>query len=177
MSTLNSIPFTAAGNLTADPELRFTGTGKPVAGLRIAVTPRRFDRDTNSYVDGTTTFVDGQVWGEQAEHLAESLHKGDRVLVIGRWVTRVFTPTQGPNEGVEQRRWTRGKSGWSSTRASCCEMVGLASARSWSLWPGSRAGRSCCRRWRCRTRTWARRTDADTLLGAAARAKAAGGDD
>jgi single-strand DNA-binding protein len=104
MSNLNSIPFTAAGNLTADPELRFTGTGKPVAGLRIAVTPRRFDRDTNSYTDGTTTFVDGQVWGEQAEHLAESLHKGDRVLVIGRWVTRVFTPTQGPNEGVEQRR-------------------------------------------------------------------------
>ena len=104
MSTLNAIPFTAAGNLTADPELRFTGTGKPVAGLRIAVTPRRFDRDSNSYVDGTTTFVDGQVWGEQAEHLAESLHKGDRVLVIGRWVTRVFTPTQGPNAGVEQRR-------------------------------------------------------------------------
>jgi single-strand DNA-binding protein len=104
MSTLNSIPFAAAGNLTADPELRFTGTGRPVTGLRIAVTPRRFDRDTNSYTDGTTTFVDGQVWGEQAEHLAESLHKGDRVLVIGRWVTRVFTPSQGPNVGVEQRR-------------------------------------------------------------------------
>jgi single-strand DNA-binding protein len=104
MSTLNSIPFTAAGNLTADPELRFTGTGRPVTGLRIAVTPRRFDRDTNSYTDGTTTFVDGQVWGEQAEHLAESLHKGDRVLVIGRCVTRLFTPSQGPNVGVEQRR-------------------------------------------------------------------------
>ena len=44
------------------------------------------------------------MWAEQAEHLAESLHKGDRVLVIGRWVTRLFTPTQGPNEGVEQRR-------------------------------------------------------------------------
>jgi single-stranded DNA-binding protein len=44
MTTLNSIPFTAAGNLTTDPELRFTGTGKPVTGLRIAVTPRRFDR-------------------------------------------------------------------------------------------------------------------------------------
>jgi single-strand DNA-binding protein len=104
MSTLDSMPFTAAGNLTADPELRFTGTGKPVTGLRIAVTPRRFDRDTGSYVNGTTTFVDGQVWGEQAQHLAESLRKGDRVLVIGRWVTRVFTPTQGPNEAVEQRR-------------------------------------------------------------------------
>ena len=68
------------------------------------MTPRRFDRDRDSYVDGTTTFVDGQVWGEQAEHLAESLHKGDRVLVIGRWVTRVFTPSQGLNVGVEQRR-------------------------------------------------------------------------
>jgi single-strand DNA-binding protein len=54
-------------------------------------------------VDGTTTFVDGQVWDEQAEHLAESLHKGDRVLVIGRWVTRLFNPSQGPNVGVEQR--------------------------------------------------------------------------
>jgi single-stranded DNA-binding protein len=49
MSTLNAIPFTAAGNSTADPELRFTGTGKLVAGVRIAVTPRRFDRDSNSY--------------------------------------------------------------------------------------------------------------------------------
>jgi single-strand DNA-binding protein len=49
-------------------------------------------------------FVDGQVWGEQAEHLAQSLHKGDRVLVIGRCVTRLFTPSQGPNVGVEQRR-------------------------------------------------------------------------
>ena len=80
MSTLNSISFTAAGNLTTDPELRFAGTGKPVAGVRIAVTPRRFDRDTNSYIDGTTTFVDGQVWGEQAEHLAESCTR-----VIGCW--------------------------------------------------------------------------------------------
>jgi single-strand DNA-binding protein len=53
--------------------------------VRIAVTPRRLDRDSNSYIDGTTTFADGQVWGEQAEHLAESLHEGDRVLVIGRW--------------------------------------------------------------------------------------------
>jgi single-strand DNA-binding protein len=104
MSTLNTIPFTAAGNLTADPELRFTGAGKPVTSVRVAITPRRYDRDSNRYVDGTTTFVDGQVWGEQAEHLAESLHKGDRVLVIGRWVTRIFTPTQGSNQGMEQRR-------------------------------------------------------------------------
>ena len=100
MSTLNSIPFTAAGHLTADPELRFTGTGKPVTGLRIAVTPRRYDRDTNGYADGTTTFVDGQVWGEQAEHMAESVHKGDRVLVIGRWVTPDLHPDAGPERGV-----------------------------------------------------------------------------
>ena len=44
------------------------------------------------------------MWGEQAEHLAESLHKGDRVLVVGRWVTRTYTLTQGPDEGREQRR-------------------------------------------------------------------------
>jgi single-strand DNA-binding protein len=48
--------------------------------------------------------MDGQLWDAAAENLAESLHKGDRVLVVGRWVTRVFTASRGPNAGVEQRR-------------------------------------------------------------------------
>ena len=56
MTTLNSIPFTAAGNLTTDPELRFTGTGKPVAGLRIAVTPRRYDHRRDDQAANTRRY-------------------------------------------------------------------------------------------------------------------------
>jgi single-strand DNA-binding protein len=104
MNVQGAIPFTAAGNLTEDPRLRFTGTGKPIASVRVAVTPRQFDRDTGGFVDGTTTFVDGSVWGAQAERVVESLRRGDRVVVVGRWVTRVFTPDRGPNEGRQLRR-------------------------------------------------------------------------
>lgn len=102
--TLNQIPFTAAGNLTRDPELRHTPSGKPVATVRLAITPRQYSADQGGYVDGATTFVDGQIWDGPAVNAAESLHKGDRVLVVGRWVTRLYTPTQGPNAGTEQRR-------------------------------------------------------------------------
>ena len=102
--TLNQIPFTAAGNLTRDPELRYTTSGKAVASVRMAITSRQYSAEQGGYVDGATTFVDGQLWDSAAENLAESLHKGDRVLVVGRWVTRVFTPAQGPSAGTEQRR-------------------------------------------------------------------------
>jgi single-strand DNA-binding protein len=102
--TMTSIPFTGAGNLTDDPELRHTGSGKPVAAVRVAITPRHYDQTKGAYLDGATTFVDAQVWGEQAEHLTASLHRGDRVIVVGRWVTRTYTPDRGPNEGREMRR-------------------------------------------------------------------------
>jgi single-strand DNA-binding protein len=102
--TLNQIPFTAAGNLTRDPELRFTSAGKPVAAVRVAITGRHYSTEQGGYVDGTTTYVDAQVWDSAAENLAESVRKGDRVLVVGRWVTRCYTPAQGPNAGIEQRR-------------------------------------------------------------------------
>jgi single-strand DNA-binding protein len=92
------IPFYAAANLTRDPELRFTAEGKPVAGLAIAVTPRRYDAGTRQWVDGSPTYVDLNVWGEQAEHVADSLRKGDRVVVQGRWTTRSYTA------GGEERR-------------------------------------------------------------------------
>jgi len=55
-------------------------------------------------VGGTPTFIDGTVWGPQAEHAAQSISTGDRVVVIGRLVTRTFTPESGPNAGKEQRR-------------------------------------------------------------------------
>jgi single-strand DNA-binding protein len=92
------IPFTAAGNLTRDPEVRWTAEGKPVAGLAIAVTPRRYDPASGQWVDGSPTYVDLTVWGEQAEHVADSLRKGDRVIATGRWTTRTYTV------GGEERR-------------------------------------------------------------------------
>jgi single-strand DNA-binding protein len=93
------VPFTAAGNLTRDPEVRFTAEGKPVAGLAIAVTPRRYDQASRQWVDGSPTYVGLSVWGDQAEHVADSLRKGDRVLVQGRWTTRTYTAN-----GEERRR-------------------------------------------------------------------------
>jgi single-strand DNA-binding protein len=99
---MNEIPFYTAANLTRDPELRNTQDGKSVARLSLAVTPRR--REGAAWVDGTTTFLDATVWGDQAENVALSLHKGDRVIVTGRIETRVYTPTQGANAGQEVRK-------------------------------------------------------------------------
>jgi single-strand DNA-binding protein len=99
---MNEIPFYAAANLTRDPELRTTADGKSVARLSLAVTPRR--REQGAWVDGTPTFLDATVWGNQAENVAKSLHKGDRVIVIGRVETHLYTPTQGANAGQEVRK-------------------------------------------------------------------------
>ena len=99
---MNEIPFYTAANLTRDPELRNTADGKWVARLSLAVTPRR--REQGAWVDGTTTFLDASVWGDQAANVGLSLHKGDRVIVVGRVETRVYTPTKGANAGQEVRR-------------------------------------------------------------------------
>jgi single-strand DNA-binding protein len=72
------------GNLTADPELRFTGDGTPWARFTIASTPLRFDRDTGAFRDGDTLFMRCVAWRQLAEHITESLHKGTRVVVTGR---------------------------------------------------------------------------------------------
>jgi single-strand DNA-binding protein len=100
---MNEPTLTIAGNLTADPELRYTPTGKPVTLLRVASTPRRQD-GSGQWHDGTTTFLDAEVWNAPAENAAESLHKGDRVLLAGRVRTDAWTPESGPNAGAEQRR-------------------------------------------------------------------------
>jgi single-strand DNA-binding protein len=76
---------TIAGNLVETPELRFTNTGTPVTNLRVAVT-QRIQHD-GEWRDGETSFFKVNVWRGQAEHLADSLSKGDRVMVIGRWET------------------------------------------------------------------------------------------
>ena len=76
-------PITVIGNLTADPELRFTPNGVPVANFTVASTPRTFDRQTNEWRDGEAMFLNCSVWRQFAENVAESLSKGMRVIVSG----------------------------------------------------------------------------------------------
>src|SRR5690625_977006 len=76
--------ITVVGNLTADPELRFTPSGAAVASFTVASTPRTFDRQANEWKDGETLFLRCSVWREAAENVAESLAKGNRVIVQGR---------------------------------------------------------------------------------------------
>lgn len=93
-------PLTVVGNLTADPELRFTPSGAAVANFTVASTPRTFDKQTQEFKDGETLFMRCSVWRDQAEHVAESLHRGDRVVVTGRLVSRSFQTQEGENRTV-----------------------------------------------------------------------------
>ena len=81
-------PITVVGNLTADPELRFTPNGAAVANFTVASTPRTFDRQTNEWKDAETLFMRCSVWREAAENAAESLTRGARIVVTGRLVSR-----------------------------------------------------------------------------------------
>ena len=98
---MNEIPAGFAGNIVRDFELRFTGNGQAVVSLTVAVTPRRWD--AQQWRDGATSYIDVTAWGQLAEHAAE-LRQGHRVLVQGRWATRLYTPQSGPNAGTEVRR-------------------------------------------------------------------------
>ena len=80
--------ITLVGNLTADPELRFTPSGAPVANFTVASTPRTFDRTTSEWKDGEAMFINCSVWRRAAENVAESLTKGMRVIVQGRLKSR-----------------------------------------------------------------------------------------
>jgi single-strand DNA-binding protein len=82
------------GNLAADPELRFTNTGVPVANLRVAVTQRVQDKD-GTWRDGETSFHRVNVWRDQAHNLTDSLGKGDRVMVTGRLRQRAWETPEG----------------------------------------------------------------------------------
>ncbi|WP_433664735.1 single-stranded DNA-binding protein [Nocardia sp. CA-128927] len=88
-------PLTVIGNLTADPELRFTPAGVAVANFTVASTPRYFDRTTNEWKDGEALFMRCSIWREAAENLAESLTRGARVLVSGRLKQRNWTDAEG----------------------------------------------------------------------------------
>jgi len=91
---------TVAGNLTYDPELRFTATGTPVASFTVACTPRTFDRETGAWKDGEALFLPCVVWRQPAEHVADSLKTGMRVLVSGRLRQRSFTNRDGEKRTV-----------------------------------------------------------------------------
>lgn len=87
--------ITVVGNLTADPELRYTQNGLPVANFTIASTPRVFDRQANEYKDGDALFLRASVWREFAEHVAGSLTKGSRVIATGRLKQRSYQDREG----------------------------------------------------------------------------------
>lgn len=92
--------LTIIGNLTGDPELRFTPSGAAVANFTVASTPRTFDRQSNEWKDGETLFMRCSVWREVAENVAESLHKGTRVLVTGRLRSRSYETKEGEKRTV-----------------------------------------------------------------------------
>ena len=92
--------ITVIGNLTADPELRFTPSGAAVANFTVASTPRMFDRQSNEWKDGEALVLRCNIWREAAENVAESLTRGSRVIVTGRLKQRSFETREGEKRTV-----------------------------------------------------------------------------
>ncbi len=92
--------ITLIGNLTDDPELRFTPSGYAVANFTVASTPRNYDRTTNTWKDGDTLYLRCSIWREAAESVAESLTKGTRVMVTGRLKQRSYETKEGEKRTV-----------------------------------------------------------------------------
>lgn len=92
--------ITVIGNLVQDPELRFTPTGAAVANFTVASTPRTFDKATNEWKDGEGLFLRCNIWRQAAEHVAECLTRGMRVIVSGRLRQRSFETREGEKRTV-----------------------------------------------------------------------------
>ncbi len=92
--------ITVVGNLTADPELRFTPSGAAVANFTVASTPRTLDKSTNEWKDGDALFLRCSVWRQAAENVAESLQRGMRVVVQGRLKQRSYETKEGEKRTV-----------------------------------------------------------------------------
>ncbi|OLE22541.1 MAG: single-stranded DNA-binding protein [Catenulispora sp. 13_1_20CM_3_70_7] len=92
--------ITVVGNLTDDPELRFTPSGAAVANFTVASTPRTFDRQTNEWKDGDALFMRCSIWRQSAENVAESLTRGMRVIVSGRLRQRSYETKEGEKRTV-----------------------------------------------------------------------------
>jgi len=97
---MGDIPLTVVGNLTADPELRFTPAGAAVASFTVASSSRVRDTTTNEWKDGDVTFLRCNVWRQYAENVAESLRKGMRVIVTGRLKQRSYETREGEKRTV-----------------------------------------------------------------------------
>ena len=93
---------TLVGNLTDDPELRYTPTGVPVATFTVAINRRQRDPVTNEWKDGETSFIRCNVWRQQAENAAESLTKGTRAIVVGRLRQRSGETQEGQKRSVTE---------------------------------------------------------------------------
>lgn len=100
---MQTIQINFAGNLTADPEIRYMPNGKAVVTLRIAASDRKFDRQSGRYIDHpSTTFFTGEVFGDLAENVQETLRKGLRVIVFGQLHTDTFTDRNGEQRVVQK---------------------------------------------------------------------------
>src|SRR6185436_5288255 len=94
------VTITVIGNLTDDPELRFTPSGAAVAKFRVASTPRFLDKQTNEWKDGEPLFLACNIWRQAAENVAESLQRGARVIVTGRLRQRSYETREGEKRTV-----------------------------------------------------------------------------
>ena len=92
--------ITVIGNLTADPELRYTPAGASVANFTVASTPRTFERNSNEWKDGDALFMRCNIWKDAAENVAESLTRGSRVIVSGRLKQRSYETREGEKRTV-----------------------------------------------------------------------------
>ncbi len=97
---MNDTQITLVGNLVDAPELRFTPAGHAVANFRIASTPRYLDKSTGEWKDGDSLFMTCHVWRQAAEHVAESLNRGTRVIVTGRLRQRSYEVQDGGKRTV-----------------------------------------------------------------------------
>ncbi len=99
---MNDTTLTMIGTLVDDPELKFTSSGAAVSKFRIANTPRKFDKNTNEWVDmkENTLFMTCSIWRQAAENVAEGLKRGDRVVVVGRLRQRSYETQQGEKRTV-----------------------------------------------------------------------------
>ena len=93
-------PITIVGNLVADPELRYTPSGAAVCNGRVASTPRTFNKQTNQWEDAEALFLTFNLWRQAAENVANSLHKGDRVIVVGNLRQRSYESKTGDKRTV-----------------------------------------------------------------------------
>ena len=96
----NETTITLIGNITSDPEMRFTSSGTAVANFTVASTPRTFDKASGSWKDGDALFLRCNIWRQEAENVAESLTRGARVIVSGRLRQRSFETKEGDKRTV-----------------------------------------------------------------------------